>query len=99
MGVSRRSAVVGGVLRALRQKAERSQADVARRLGVAEITVRQWESGKRVPSLLELAKLARALGVKSSRLGSLLGMALQVAEDSEKAGATPAPAPKKAVDP
>jgi CheY-like chemotaxis protein/DNA-binding XRE family transcriptional regulator len=45
-----------------------SQQELAKKLSVAQSTVGMWESGKRVPKLDELKRLARVLGITISRL-------------------------------
>lgn len=50
-------------LKAALAAAEKTQRDVARLLNVAESTVSQWVSGKRLPDLPTAAKLASLLNV------------------------------------
>ena len=50
-------------LRELRLRRLWSQRELARRAGVAEWTVIAAESGRRVPRLLTVRKIAEALGV------------------------------------
>ncbi len=45
-----------------------SQQELAKKLSVAQSTVGMWESGRRVPKLDELKRLARVLGITISRL-------------------------------
>jgi Zn-dependent peptidase ImmA (M78 family)/DNA-binding XRE family transcriptional regulator len=47
----------------VRELAQLSQTDLAKRLGVSPSLVSHWESGTRVPSQLQLMELARAFGV------------------------------------
>lgn len=56
-------------LQALRKKRGLSQAKLAELVGVEQPTVQRWESGKRLPDLDSLQKLAEVLGVTP---GSLL---------------------------
>ena len=49
------------VIRAARKKANLTQKDLAQLSGVAEITIRQYENGKRQPRTEQLLKIARAL--------------------------------------
>lgn len=58
-----------GNLIALRKKRGWSQAKLAEIIGVEQPTVQRWESGKRLPDLESLDRLAKALGVTP---GSLL---------------------------
>ena len=51
-------------LRELRLRRLWSQRELARRAGVAEWTVIAAESGRRVPRLVTVRKLAEALGVE-----------------------------------
>lgn len=48
-------------IRTLRQKAELSQAELAKKLGVTQGTVSQWESGQILPATAKLVKIAEAL--------------------------------------
>lgn len=48
-------------LQKLREKAGLTQAELARRLGVSEITVRKWESESRTPRVYRIRQLARVL--------------------------------------
>lgn len=58
----------GKRLRALREAAGRSQADLAARAGLSRVFVNQLEAGTRDPSLSTLTRLAKALGVTLSAL-------------------------------
>jgi putative transcriptional regulator len=53
----------GGHLRALREQAGLSRAEVARRAGVATTTLRNWEADRGMPSMPVLLQLAGMLGV------------------------------------
>lgn len=55
-------------LRPLRKKRQLSQAQLAERIGVEQPTVQRWESGKRLPDLDSLHKLAQVLGVTPGAL-------------------------------
>jgi len=55
-------------LKAALAAAEKTQRDVARLLNVAESTVSQWVSGKRLPDLPTAAKLASLLNVSADYL-------------------------------
>jgi Zn-dependent peptidase ImmA (M78 family)/transcriptional regulator with XRE-family HTH domain len=57
-------------LRQARELAEYSQQEIAEILGVVRETVSYWENDRRVPSAVQLARLAEAYGVTT---GSLLG--------------------------
>ena len=56
-------------LRELRLRRYLSQAELAERVGVTEVTIHSWETGKRVPRLGNLRRLAEALGVKVETVG------------------------------
>ena len=56
-------------LKALRARRRLTQAALAERAGIHQVTVARLESGARRPGLRTLEKLARALGVD---LGALL---------------------------
>jgi transcriptional regulator with XRE-family HTH domain len=58
----------GGHLRALREGAGLSRAELARRAGVPATTLRNWETDRGYPSLPVLQRLAGALGVPVERL-------------------------------
>lgn len=75
-------------LKAALVAAEKTQRDVARHLNVAESTVSQWASGKRLPDLVTASKLASYLCVS---VDYLMGRT----EDPQGAAA---PAPNQAGD-
>ena len=50
-------------IRELREAREWSQAELAHRVGTAPSTIYKWESGKVVPHVLQLRKLADVFGV------------------------------------
>lgn len=65
MEKSRRSAEyehLAGVLRALRREGGLTQRDVAGRLGTPQSFVSKYESGERRLDVVELARIAEALG-------------------------------------
>ncbi|MCM8761268.1 MAG: response regulator [Candidatus Omnitrophica bacterium] len=55
-------------LKNIRTSRNISQQELAKKLNVAQSTVGMWESGKRVPKLDELKRLARVLGITISCL-------------------------------
>jgi transcriptional regulator with XRE-family HTH domain/Zn-dependent peptidase ImmA (M78 family) len=59
----RPSKALAGRLRSLRLEAGLSQADLARRLGISQAAISNWESGSRQPSLDDLYVLASELDV------------------------------------
>ena len=61
---------LGVRLRQSREVAEYSQQEIADLLGVVRETVSYWENDRRLPSAIQLARLAEAYGVTT---GSLLG--------------------------
>jgi len=52
----------------LRKKAGLTQRALAAQVGVAEITVRKWEHGKRAPQVRRIKQLARALNCEPAVL-------------------------------
>lgn len=52
----------GALLREARTRAGLSQSDLARRAGIAQSVVSEYESGKRQPALSTLAKLVQGTG-------------------------------------
>lgn len=61
---------VGIQIREQRRKKKITQTELAEMVGLATITIRQYESGKREPRLRELQKIAAALDVS---INTLLG--------------------------
>jgi Zn-dependent peptidase ImmA (M78 family)/transcriptional regulator with XRE-family HTH domain len=61
---------LGARLRQAREMADYNQQEIAEVLGVVRETVSYWENDRRVPSAVQLARLAEAYGVTP---GSLLG--------------------------
>jgi transcriptional regulator with XRE-family HTH domain len=57
----------GSHLRALRERAGLSRAEVARRAGVPTSTLRNWEADRGTPGLPTLTRLAKVLGVAVER--------------------------------
>jgi len=55
-------------LKDIRLKRSLSQEELAKKLSVAQSTVGMWESGKRIPKVDELKRLARILAVTVNRL-------------------------------
>ncbi|HJC75693.1 MAG TPA: helix-turn-helix domain-containing protein [Candidatus Mediterraneibacter faecavium] len=55
-------------IRFFRKEAGLTQKDLARKCGLAEITIRQYESGKREPRSSQLAKIAGALKLSEADL-------------------------------
>lgn len=51
------------LLKVLRVLARKTQAEVAFEVGVSQVTISKWESGKFKPSASSRAKLAAAYGV------------------------------------
>ena len=66
-------------LRSQREAVPLSQAELAERVGVAEVTVRRWEAGLR-PQPAHLRRLCEVLGASPAELGYRLG------EDSDPTG-------------
>ena len=59
---------VGGKIKAARKAKGLTQGQLAQKSGVATITIRQYETGKRQPRLEQLQKIADALDVSISYL-------------------------------
>lgn len=53
---------IGALIKEKRRDAGLTQEELAQKIGCATITIRQYESGKREPSITVLGKLANALG-------------------------------------
>jgi transcriptional regulator with XRE-family HTH domain len=53
----------GQRLRSAREKTGLSQAEAARRIGVARERVTEWENGVRIPRVLQLAGVIESLGL------------------------------------
>lgn len=62
---------LGERIQSTRKKAGYTQQDLATKIGVATITVRQYELGKRQPNLETLQNIAKAL---ETPLGELMGL-------------------------
>ena len=60
--------VTGAVIKALREKQNLTQRDLADRIGVSDKTISKWETGKGLPDITLLEPLARALGVSVTEL-------------------------------
>lgn len=54
---------IGASIRAARKTAKLTQEQLAEKSGVAAITIRQYESGKRQPRIEQLQSLANALNI------------------------------------
>jgi transcriptional regulator with XRE-family HTH domain/desulfoferrodoxin (superoxide reductase-like protein) len=55
--------VTGPVIRALREKQNMTQAELAEKIGVSSKTVSKWETAKGLPDISLLQPLAQALGI------------------------------------
>ena len=60
--------VTGAVIKALREKGNLTQKELADRIGVSDKTVSKWETGKGLPDITLLEPLAGALGVSVTEL-------------------------------
>lgn len=89
MKASAATLAVGLVIRELRVRRRLTQRSLADRLGVVELTVRQWEAGRRVPSLVDVPRIALALGLSARSLGGRLALAIE--SGLEGGPAPPAP--------
>ena len=58
----------GGHLRALREAAALSRAELARRVGVPASTLRHWEADRGMPGMPASLRLAEVLGVPVEQL-------------------------------
>lgn len=59
---------VGENIRSLRKKKKLTQKELGERSGIAEITIRQYESGKYKPKLEAIRRIAAVLGVSIGEL-------------------------------
>lgn len=59
---------IGERIREARKSLGWTQQQLAEKAGVAAITIRQYEAGKRIPRLDQLQKIAKAMGVSISHL-------------------------------
>lgn len=78
---------IGFVLRLLREKQGRAQTDVARASGLSVSALSKYESQTHVPTLANLDKVLRALGVDLAQLGAALDAANGRPPRDEAAGA------------
>lgn len=62
---------IGGCIRDARKEANMTQAELAQKVGLATITIRQYETGKREPKFASLLSIARALNIPVARLYGL----------------------------
>ena len=60
--------VTGAVIKALREKQNLTQKELAEQIGVSDKTVSKWETGKGLPDITLLEPLAGALGVSVTEL-------------------------------
>lgn len=60
--------VTGNLIRQLREKSNRTQAELADLLSVSDKTISKWETGKGFPDVSLLEPLAKALGVSVGEL-------------------------------
>jgi transcriptional regulator with XRE-family HTH domain len=58
----------GTVLKKVRQRRKLTQAVLAKRVGVHQVTIARLESGTRRPSMAMLQRLSKALGVPVTAL-------------------------------
>lgn len=68
-------------MKALREDAELTQAQLAHMIGVAEKAVRSWENDGAIPSFDRAVKLARALRISLKRLAQELDLDVQEIPD------------------
>lgn len=57
-------------IRSLRKRAKMTQRELAEKMGISEVGVHQWETGKRTPTIKTCGRIADALGVT---IGELIG--------------------------
>ena len=62
--------VTGSSIKALREKRNLTQAELAEKIGVSSKTVSKWETGRGLPDITLLQPLAQALGVSLIELMS-----------------------------
>ena len=59
---------IGEQIRTLREQAQISQSELARRCEVSESAISRLESGDRMPRTITVLRISQALGVSASRL-------------------------------
>ena len=67
---SNQAITIGKRIKRLRKEKEITQKELAKKTGIAEITIRQYEAGKYNPKLANVEKIAKALDVCTSDLVS-----------------------------
>lgn len=80
-----------------RRKANLTQSQVADAVGVAQVTVSQWESGETRPREKNLAALARLFKVKYSQVQYLIGISQEPGPEGVEA-ATLTPAQQRVIE-
>ena len=55
-------------IREFRKKKKLSQVDIAKIMEVKQNTISQWETGKRIPNVLQAMKLSEILGTSLESL-------------------------------
>ena len=81
---------VGAVLRLVREKQGRAQAQVARAAGLPASMLSKYEAGVQVPTLANLSKVLDALGLSAADFGAALDAASGHAPRPPAAGHEPA---------
>lgn len=77
-------AAIGAIIREVREAAGLSQADVALRIGCKQVTVSDWEAGRRVMPVTRLPALASALGASVGVLSRRFAAAINDADAVKK---------------
>lgn len=62
----------GSMLRTLRARRDKTQAQCARSIGVVELTWARWENGRTVPSLKNLKRIAVIFQIPLAKLSEAI---------------------------
>lgn len=71
---------IASLIRERRQKANITQAELARRIGASRFTVCKWEAGVRAPDEEFWAPLIREIGISLADLSPALASATEAAQ-------------------
>lgn len=66
-----------------RERANITQAELGRRIGVSRSTICKWESGQRLPEARYWPALARVIGVKVAELVPEVGEAIRASQAAQ----------------
>src|SRR5437764_1395929 len=79
-GLTPKARVLGAELRELREKADLTVRDMAKRLGVAAGTVSRYERGERAPSPEYVARILGTLGVTGAKYDEIVDFTASASE-------------------